>query len=714
MAERLFSSTWYRVATLQPRLRRHTQISRHLYRGQRWYVLQDHASQRVHRFSAAAYCLIGLMNGQRTVHELWEMANTHLGDAAPTQDEVMHFLAQLHNADVLQCNVPPDTAELLLRYDRQQRQSWQQLLSPLSWRIPVCDPERFLESFLPLVRPLFGVTGALLWGLMVGAALCLAALHWRDLTADVIDRVFAPQSLFLLWLVFPVVKTLHECGHAFATKVYGGEVHEMGVMLLVFTPFPYVDASAASAFQATWQRVVVGAAGMLVELGLASLALVVWLNVEPGTVRVVAYNVMFIAGVSTVLFNGNPLLRYDGYYILADILELPNLRARAQAYVTYLCERYLFGSRDAQAETTTVGERAWFVSFAIASALYRVVVLVSVTLFVASKFFFVGTLLAMGGAVTGLGVPVLKLLAYLSRHPRLQRVRLRASVVTAGLLAAVVGLVCCAPVPLCSRAEGVIWVPERAIVRASVEGFVEHFLVPPGTLVRQGDALVFCRDPVLEVRAKVVQARLQEVQAQYQMRWVDDRRQAELLLEELTLLEEQLARARERLAELTIRSQTEGTFVVPEAADLPGRFVKHGAQLGYVLDLQAPVARVIVAQGDIDLIRQRTHSVAVRLAARRQHVLPALRLREVPAATHQLPSLALSSQGGGEIVTDPSDKHGLKTVQKLFQLDLGLPASAGVVHVGERVYARFDHGWEPLVQRWYRHLRQLFLAKFYV
>ena len=123
MSEALFSPSWYRVATLQSRLRSHAQIHRHRYRGQRWYVLQDHASQRLHRFSPAVYSLIGLMNGRRTVQEIWELASARLGDDAPTQDEVMQLLTQLHAADVLQSNVSPDTTELLLRYDQRHRQT---------------------------------------------------------------------------------------------------------------------------------------------------------------------------------------------------------------------------------------------------------------------------------------------------------------------------------------------------------------------------------------------------------------------------------------------------------------------------------------------------------------------------------------------------------------------------------------------------------------
>jgi putative peptide zinc metalloprotease protein len=634
MSEALFSSSWYRVASLKPRLRSHAQIHRHHYRGELWYILQDHASQRYHRFSPAAYFLIGLMDGQRTVHELWENATARLGDDAPTQDEVIQVLTQLHASDVLQCDVPPDTAELLLRYDRQRRHKLLgQLMSPMFWRFPLFDPERVLQAGLPLVRPLFGIVGALLWLAVVGTAVGLAVMHWQDLSENVIDRVLAPQNLLVLWLVFPILKTLHEFGHAFATKAYGGEVHEMGVMLLVMMPLPYVDASAASAFRSKWRRVVVGAAGMIVELFLAALALFVWLNVEPGTVRVVAYNVMFIAGVSTLLFNGNPLLRYDGYYIFADFLEIPNLRARAHTYIGYLGERYLFGRREAEPGASLPGERVWFVVFAIASFVYRMFVLLAIALFVASKFFFIGVVFAIGGLVTWAIVPLVKLLTHVGTHPRLRRVRFRAITASVACIALLVGVIGWAPVPLRSRAEGVVWIPERAIVRAGIDGFIERLVVAPGSQVKRGDVLLVCRDAALLTRVKVLQLRRQELQTRYTMEWLQDPAQAELVKEEIALVEESLTRARERVAELTIRSQTDGTFVAPQAQDLPGQFVPQGMQLGYVLDLTRLTVRTVVPQAEIDLVRHRTQGVEVRFVrCRPPHRHYQVRRRVVRAA----------------------------------------------------------------------------------
>jgi len=715
MTGSLFSTSWYRVAGLNPRLRSHAQIHRHQYRGQTWYVLQDRSTERFHRFSPAAYLIVGLMDGKRTVEEIWETACTRLGDDAPTQDEIIQLLSQLYGADVLQCDVTPDAAEVLERHERHTRRQWQgRVFSLLSWRLPLFDPERFLRLLLPAVRPLIGWGGAVLWLAVVAPALVLAAVHWADLTSDVLDRVLAPHNLLFLWLLYPAIKALHEFGHAFATKALGGEVHDMGVMLLVFTPVPYVDASSASAFRNKWQRILVGAAGILVELFIAAVALFIWLSVEPGLTRALTYNTIVIAGVSTVLFNGNPLLRYDGYYILADLVEIPNLRARANAYLGYMGERYLFGRREAEPPTATPGEKAWFVGYGITSFLYRILVVVAILLFVAERFFLLGMIFAVLSAIGWAAVPVGKGLSFLLTHPRIRSVRTRAVTVTALAVALVAGLLGLVPVPYRSRAEGVIWIPEEAFVRAATEGFVERVVAPPGERVAKGDTLITTRDPVLASRVQQLDARLTELEARYEEQRTADRVKAELIREEIRYVREDLARARERAADLIIRSGAEGTFVLPTARDLPGRFVRKGELLGHVVELQTITVRTVVPQGDIDLVLEQTRRVEVRLAERLAEVIPAVVRRAVPGASERLPATALGSEGGGQIPTAPGDREGVLALQKIFQVDLELPSHARLVNVGGRAYVRFDHGWAPLGIQWYRQVRQLFLARFNV
>ncbi|TAK83762.1 MAG: efflux RND transporter periplasmic adaptor subunit [Betaproteobacteria bacterium] len=713
MSDALLSPSWYRVAGLKPRIRAHTVIHRHAYRGAVWFVLQDHAAGRSHRFSPAAHHFIGLMDGDRTVQELWDATSLHLGDAAPTQEEVIRLLGQLHGADALLCDVPPDSQEVFRRYQRHERMEWKRRLwTPLALRFPLLDPDRFLERTLPLVRPLFGWFGVLLWLAVVGTGAVLAASHWTDLTENVVDRILAPQNLLLLWLVYPAVKALHELGHAYATKKWGGEVHEIGIMLLVLTPVPYVDATSAWGFRDKRKRMAVGAMGIAVELFLGALALFVWLSVEPGAVRAVAYNVMLISGISTLLFNGNPLLRFDGYYVLSDGLEIPNLGTRANKYLGYLAQRYLFAVPDAQSPAESRGERIWMVVYGIASFAYRVFIMFVIVLFIASKFFVIGILLAIWAVATQVVMPVAKQIAFLANSPTIRRQRGRAVAVSAALVAGTLGLVFLAPAPSWTRAEGVVWVPEEAQVRAGTEGFVERLLAPVDSTVVSGQPLIEARDPLLPTQIAVLNAQLEELKAKYDSLLLDDRVQAALVREEMVTAAAALERTRERAAELTLRSSASGRFIVPNAADLPGRFVSKGQLVGYVVEPKELTVRVAVGQDDIAQVRQRVRAVEVMLAGWGAEPMPAKIRREVPGASQQLPTAALGSAGGGLFAVDPRDRQGVTTLARIFQLELALPAEVRSSYLGARVFVRFDHGFEPVGIQAYRAFRRLLLRNF--
>ncbi|MGH9810280.1 MAG: peptidase M50, partial [Terriglobia bacterium] len=241
MSTSLFSSSWYRVADLKPRLRTHTAIHRQVFRGKIWYVLQDHQTGHFHRLSPIANLMLCLMDGRRTVRDIWEAAGRKSQDYPPTQDETIHLLAQLHSSDLLQGEIPPDFEEMAERSEKADKQRlMQRLRSPMALRLPLFDPDRLLNLTLPLVRPVFTVWGFLAWLALVLTGFILAVLHWPELTTDVADRVLATENIALVMCVYPVVKSLHELGHAYATKVWGGEVHEVGIMLLVFIPVLYV------------------------------------------------------------------------------------------------------------------------------------------------------------------------------------------------------------------------------------------------------------------------------------------------------------------------------------------------------------------------------------------------------------------------------------------------------------------------------------------
>lgn len=707
-----FSTHWYRVAKLRPQLNPGVQVARHRYRGQPWYVLHDPATARTHRLSPQAYGLVGRMDGRQTLDEIWRAALPGLGEDAPTQDELLQLIGQLHSADILRCDVAPDAAELFERQDRTLRaRRWAGVRNPLAIRIPLWDPDRFLERSLPFVRPLMGWGGLLLWVLLVAPALVLAGVHWDALAGNLSDRVLAMHNLVLLWLTFPIVKLLHELGHAWAAKAGGAEVHEIGLMLLVFAPVPYVDSSRTSRFRSKWGRAGVGAAGMLVETALASLALFAWVLLEPGLARAVCFNVMLIAGVSTLVFNLNPLLKFDGYYILCDLIEMPNLAQRSQRFVAEAVDHHLFRAPARPAPALQPGERGWLALYAPVSAVYRLVVMFTIAIFVASEYFVVGVLLALLAIGQGLVLPLAKGLRHLAAGDSLHARRGTAQL-TAAALAAVLALgLFVLPAPDRSVVQGVVWLPDDAQIRARASGFVQAVLRQPGAAVREGEGVLLAAEPVLEAQLQAQQARVEELQARLDAERFDERARAELTRQALAAEEAVRDRLLDEIARQQLGAGRAGRLVLPRAGDLPGRYLRQGDLVGHVDVGARRELRIVVPQEDIDAMRQRLRRVTVRLANDPAVVLPAALAREVPAGQDQLPSRALASDAGGPFGLDPADPEGRRTLNRVFQFDLAL-AEPTEAPVGTRVFARLE--FEPLPLGWqlWRALRRLFLSRF--
>src|SRR6185437_1423872 len=314
-----FSESWYRVAPIRAKLRASAQISRQFYRGERWYVVRDPAGNQFHRLSDPAYRFVALLDGRRTVGEAWDLVGGQLEDDAPTQPEVIQILSHLYSANLIDADITPDATVLLRRHKELTKRKMQnRLMNVLFPRIPMWDPDRFLKLWMPVNKFLFSKLGAIIWLLVVGLAITFLVPYWNQpghslkvAAENSIDVRNNPVNLLLLYGVFVLVKFIHENGHAFACRRFGGECHEMGIMFLVFIPTPYVDASTAWAFPNKWHRIFVGAAGMIVELFIAALAAFVWMMTGDihSLISKLAFNAMLIASITTIIFNANPLLR---------------------------------------------------------------------------------------------------------------------------------------------------------------------------------------------------------------------------------------------------------------------------------------------------------------------------------------------------------------------------------------------------------------------
>jgi putative peptide zinc metalloprotease protein len=712
MSAAFHSDRWYRVAGLTPVLRPQVRIHRHRYRGEIAYVLQDAASNRMLRLSEASARVFDLMDGRRTIAAIWNLLVAGSTHAPPRQDELIDLLSRAHAFDLIQVDLPPQIATLADRRAKEQRQKVKgQVLNPLSIRLPLWDPERFLAATAAAARPLFGWLGLIIWAAVVGVACLQAAEHWSDLTNNLHDRLLSAANLVALSLIYPLVKALHELGHGYAVKVYGGRVHEMGIMLIYFMPVPYVEASAANAFPDKRQRMVVSAAGILIETFLAAIAMFVWLAVEPGIVRTVAFNVMAICGVSTVLFNGNPLMRYDGYFMLADAVEMPNLAQRSAAFWTRWMQKTLFRMEVQAPPAQGTRERFWLFSYQLASLAYRLFVAVAIAVWLAADFFFIGVLLALSMCWSTALKPLWKGLIFLLTDPRLTARRSKTVLATAGAIAALAAVVAFVPLPLHRAAEGVVWMPDDAQIRAGEDAFVERVLLAPGSVVQGGDAVVLARNSELAARFNRSVARVRELEIEHGMKEFSDRATASVTLEALNAEAFELARLQERQDRLVSRAAVPGRLSIAQSQDLAGRYVHKGELLAYVLDNRPRVARVLVEQDDIDLVRTRLRGARLLIAGNPGERHPTRLLREIPAGQNEIPSPALATAGGGRIVQDPRDAQGVRALNRVFQFDFELPRELDSVPMGTRVYLRLELEPEPAWNHIARRIRQLFLSR---
>jgi putative peptide zinc metalloprotease protein len=711
----IYSPLWHRAESLCLRLRPQTLIERHVVRGEVWYVAKDRLGGHSYRFSPAVYAVLMRMDGVRSLDRIWQETVAQFGEDAPAQDQIISVVSQLYAAELIDSDRPVDQGELAGRAETHaRRMAAQRFQNPMFLRFPLADPDRFLDATLHLIRPLCSPLGAGLWLAGIVWFVVEAALHWGALSSNVGDRVLAAENFVTLLLVYPVLKIFHELGHAYAVKLAGHEVHEIGIMLLTFMPAPYVDASAAAVVPDKWRRAMIGAAGMVVELAVAIGAMALWLSAQPGLVRSIAYDTMLIASVSTLVFNGNPLLRFDAYYILSDLVEIPNLAARAQRYYTYLTQRYLFGLPSATNPVANRGERLWFLLYAPSSLVYRVIVVGGIVLFVGPRYFFVGVAMVAWLVAATFLWPAFKMLRFVLTSPALAEARPRAvafSVVLAALGWAAIGIV---PIPYGTVSRGIVWVPDEARVVAETAGRCVRFVVEPGARVAVGDALVELEDPYIASRRRNQEAKLAELEARLTAAEPTSPFDTEVIRRQIDFARDELAELARRERALAVRSKQAGFFIAPHHTDLIDGYVKQGQLIGFVMTDRPPVIRATVPEADIEPIRGGTRAVAVRLDGAPAAPIAAGRIvREFPEATRRLPHPALASASGGPFAVDTSAKEENTSILAFFEVDVAVPPDLVRDHWGERAWIRFDHGAQPLLSRLWRATRQVFLEHFH-
>ena len=700
------------IVQARPRLQPQLEVSPLVYRDERWYLLRNTANMSTMRLNESAYAAASTMDGEHSLLEIQKIGEERFPDDAPCLEELLHLLVQLDNGNFISGGLPVQLQKPINRQGAIASSWGFRKFTPTAVRIPLWNPERCLDRYATWARWFVSSRNLLVWAIFIVSCLFLVVIHFDKIRAELGSDFWAPQHALYLALVYVFVKAFHEMSHALAIKGWGGEVREVGIMLLWFFPCPYVDGSSSAFFPDKYKRAVVAAAGVMAELTLAAVALIVFITVEPGMVRALSLDVLLIGTVSTLFANGNPLLKFDGYYVLEDLVEIPNLATRSQRYYLYLIQRYLFGVDDVQSPQIAQGERAWFLGYAPAALVYRTVLIFTIALMFSQQYLAAGVAIALFALFNQLVMPLVRGTRYLVASPRLQAHRVRAVAITAGTglsCALFVGLV---PVSSNTNAEGVVGSSQQTVLYAQTDGFVAELIVPAHSLVTRGQALIKLVNPELTTSVVRLKQRRKELNIRRLNALWTERTSAASFTTDIRIIDDELAVLEQLQRSLIVRSEVDGEFVPIQPNRLIGRYVEQGQLLAHVMTDDPRVVTAVVTQEEVGRIRSGISSASVRLGENPLVNLTAQRVRETPGGGFQLPSAALGMGGGGRLPIDTRDAEGATSTNRTFQIELTLPVHADAQRLGGRAYVRFDHEPAPIIAHITQRVEQLLLSHF--
>ncbi len=709
-----FSESWHRVADQRCRLRPDVRIRRQVFRGERWHVVEDPLANRYFRIRPEAYEFLVRLSPDRAVDDVWRECLDLHPQSAPGQQECIQLLSQLYQANLLHYDLAADAEELFRRQkERKDRELKARLLGIMFARIPLVDPDRFLQRLLPFFGWCVGKVGLLLWLIVIALGGKSVMDHWPQALAESRHVIDTP-NLLLLYVALIGTKLLHELGHGLFCRKYGGEVHTLGVMFLIFTPVPYVDVTSSWSFRNRWQRILVASAGMMVENFVAGLAAIIWARSAPGPIHAVCYNIMFVASVSTLIFNLNPLLRFDGYYIFSDLIDVPNLYQRSLLHLKHWWKRHVFGVRKSRSPAITSRERRWLGFYGVLSGIYRVLVFAGVLLFVADTFLILGILMAVACIIGWILLPAFRLVRYLAQSPELDQVRPRAWLAVAGLTLGLLAFLQFVPFPAHIRAHGVVEAKEFREVVTEAPGFVRNMPTQPDLQVQPRTTLMRLENEELTAALDQAASQLAEIDARLSLARVQDPAALEAL-------EKRAIAARQRHAELeaderrlTVSAGMAGVWSFLPPGSLTNYWMPRGSSLGLIIQPDSWRFVAAVRQADADFLFGHDLShVEVRLAGQAGAIMESTEWQVVPGGRLTLPSVVLGTRGGGEIAVQPDDPRGRQAVEPFYLVRLSLPADAAAsLRHGQPGQVRFRTGWEPLLPRWIRRLRQFLQERY--
>jgi putative peptide zinc metalloprotease protein len=683
------------LANLMPSLRDDLRFTLQKHDTQTCYLVEDEKNSRFYRIGIPEYTLISLFDGTTSVREALAQTAAVLGPNALTAAEAASICRWLIHNQLAYTAASSEVAHLSQRSQRAATSELLNRLNPVIFRLPLLHPQRFIDAAARYFGWWFTWPALAIWLALGGLAIQQAAAHGHRASANQ-GFLFARGNLLLLVVTWGLLKTVHELAHGIACRRFGGQVREAGLLFVLLAPHPYVDVTSSWRFASKWKRACVAAAGMYAELFVASLATLVWVHTQPGLVHQQAYNTLVTAGFVTLLFNANPLMRFDGYYILSDLTGIPNLYGLGQQYLRYLGKRYVLAVRVRPPQWPWL--KAQFIRcYATLALIWRMLVGVCLLLAAAALFGGAGIVLAIVAAATWLCAPVYRFANYVRRgHDRPQLGRLTAIVAVS--TAAVIGTLLL-PEPGGVRAPGVVRYKPLHTLRAPHAGFVREVALVAGAVVNEGEVLVVIENHDLQTELADLELE-RELSIRRTRQYQNDRDVAAIQVEDKlrSALEARIDERRRQVTQSAMRAPASGTVLDQDPQSLLGTYVEEGQLLVSIGQEQHKELQLWIDQADVRAFSANRGAI-VDVVLRSPRFRPfACRLGRVdPRATRRLDDAALGAACGGPLSVQPTSQaepleDAWQLVEPRFISHVRLsPEQACTVRAGQRASVRLHH-----------------------
>lgn len=707
------------------------------------WIVKNPLSLEYFRLLDEEYFLLEQLDGTRTPVEIKQAFDAKFAPQTIDLDELQRYLGLLHRDGLVASDAAGQAAVLTERGERRVRQAARERRGNLlGLRFRGVDPDRFLDRLYDFTSWLFAPWCVALCCSLVVAAGATIVGRWSSFAAALpsFHEFFTPTNAFWLVVTMAVVKVLHEFGHGLTCKHFGGRCHELGFMLLCFAPTLYCNVTDSWLLPSRKQRILIGAAGIYVELVLASLAVFVWRFSEPGLVHSLALNVIFICSVSTLLVNLNPLMRYDGYYILSDWLDVTNLGGKASSAWRKALGRVCLDIRYGDSADPLHAERhpRLLALYAVASTAYRWVVFFGILWFLNKVFepYRLDVVGHMLGALAVAGVvlaPLRGLRRFFAVPGRWQLVNKSRLGATLAVLGVVAILAFAVPLPKRVYAPLEVQPREAHSVYVEIPGVLEEVFVRPGDRVERGQPLARLSNVDVKIDVDRLVGRREET-AVVITTLEKERFNDPLAASRLTLAQQSLA-AYDRLLEkrhadierLILRAPAAGIVLpppeVPQEPRDDGRLASWAGtplekkNLGCTLPQGAMFCRIgdptrmeavlIVDQGDVEFVAL-DQAVDVRLAELPGRTWQAS-VREIARSDVKITPRSLSNKSGGEVATKSLDTGGEKPRSASYQVRVQpLDDPAGLLRIALAGEAKIHVGTQTPAEMISRAFSQTF------